>query len=174
MLLELFQGGDGYGHRLAVVPRGDHLLVEGVVPAQRPYGTGLAGLAADCGIDVGGCPCLPLGSIRDQRDQGANPPTGDTAGGSPWFVSRMSTAVVESHVARCRGRVARRSVQPARHRGDFGLRVPPSHRAMTDFFARWRAEEMVLPDDLQVMPRTGEDGHTDWLHRWEQHLTSLR
>lgn len=45
---------------------------------------------------------------------------------------------------------------------------------MTDFFARWRAEEMVLPDDLQVMPRTGEDGHTDWLHRWEQHLTSLR
>jgi integrase/recombinase XerC len=29
------------------------------------------------------------------------------------------------------------------HRGEFGLRVPPSQRAMTEFFARWR---MSLPD----------------------------
>jgi integrase/recombinase XerC len=27
-----------------------------------------------------------------------------------------------------------------RHRGDFGLRVPPSARAMSEFFARWRAD----------------------------------
>lgn len=27
-----------------------------------------------------------------------------------------------------------------RHRGDFGLRVPPSKRATTEFFASWRAE----------------------------------
>jgi hypothetical protein len=25
-----------------------------------------------------------------------------------------------------------------RHRGDFGLRVPPSQRATREFFARWR------------------------------------
>jgi integrase/recombinase XerC len=25
-----------------------------------------------------------------------------------------------------------------RHRGDFGLRVPPSQRAMREFLARWR------------------------------------
>ncbi|MFG2267313.1 hypothetical protein [Streptomyces sp. NPDC048720] len=35
-------------------------------------------------------------------------------------------------------------------------------------------EDMTLPDNLQTMPRTGEDGHADWLHRWEQHVTSLR
>ena len=27
-----------------------------------------------------------------------------------------------------------------RHRGDFGLRIPPSQQAMKEFFRRWREE----------------------------------
>lgn len=34
-------------------------------------------------------------------------------------------------------------------------------------------EEIALPEVLRTVPRTGEDGHSDWLHRWEQHITSL-
>ncbi|MER6490053.1 hypothetical protein [Streptomyces griseorubiginosus] len=44
-------------------------------------------------------------------------------------ISRLFGAVVESPVD---------PFNRPRHRGDFGLRVPPSQRAMTDFFARWR------------------------------------
>ncbi len=44
---------------------------------------------------------------------------------------------------RLAGGVAGRPVQPAAHRGDFGLRVPPSRRALREFFAAWRAD---LPD----------------------------
>ncbi|MFF7903796.1 hypothetical protein ACFZCV_34325 [Streptomyces sp. NPDC007920] len=38
----------------------------------------------------------------------------------------------------------------------------------------WAPEEITLPDELQPVPATGEDGRTDWLHRWEQHITSPR
>ncbi|MFB6961723.1 hypothetical protein ACFCYB_33235 [Streptomyces sp. NPDC056309] len=38
----------------------------------------------------------------------------------------------------------------------------------------WAPEEITLPDALQAVPRTGEDGHADWVHQWEQHITSLR
>ncbi|MFB7270688.1 tyrosine-type recombinase/integrase [Streptomyces sp. NPDC056244] len=44
-------------------------------------------------------------------------------------------------IARLFGAVVESPVDPfnrPRHRGDFGLRVPPSQRAMTEFFARWR------------------------------------
>lgn len=32
-------------------------------------------------------------------------------------------------------------------------------------------EEITLPGDLQTVPATGEAGHFDWTHRWEQHVT---
>ncbi|MEV6131916.1 hypothetical protein AB0M05_34885 [Streptomyces violaceusniger] len=35
------------------------------------------------------------------------------------------------------------------------------------------SEETALPEVVPTVPRTGEDGHSDWLHRWEQHITSL-
>ncbi|OQD57440.1 integrase [Streptomyces phaeoluteigriseus] len=44
-------------------------------------------------------------------------------------ISRLFGATVESPVD---------PFNRPRHRGDFGLRVPPSQRAMTDFFVRWR------------------------------------
>ncbi len=34
-------------------------------------------------------------------------------------------------------------------------------------------EEITLPEALQNVPAPGEDGHSDWLHRWEQHITRL-
>lgn len=34
-------------------------------------------------------------------------------------------------------------------------------------------EEITLPEDLQTIPATGEAGHSDWLNRWEQHITRL-
>ncbi|WP_413804198.1 hypothetical protein [Streptomyces sp. OE57] len=37
----------------------------------------------------------------------------------------------------------------------------------------WAPEEITLPEVLRTVPRTGEDSHGDWLHRWEQHITSL-
>ncbi|MER7833861.1 MULTISPECIES: hypothetical protein [unclassified Streptomyces] len=33
--------------------------------------------------------------------------------------------------------------------------------------------EITLPEDLQNVPAPGEDGHSDWQHRWEQHITHL-
>jgi len=33
-------------------------------------------------------------------------------------------------------------------------------------------EEITLPEDLRTVPSAGEDGHSDWLHRWEQHILS--
>ncbi|WP_209440731.1 site-specific integrase [Amycolatopsis thermoflava] len=44
-------------------------------------------------------------------------------------ISRLFGAVVESPVD---------PFNRPRHRGDFGLRVPPSQKAMTRFFAQWR------------------------------------
>lgn len=29
------------------------------------------------------------------------------------------------------------------------------------------------PEDLQTVPTTGQNGHADRLHQWEQHVTSL-
>ncbi|WP_079191895.1 tyrosine-type recombinase/integrase [Streptomyces sp. CB00455] len=46
-------------------------------------------------------------------------------------------------IARRFGAVVESPIDPfnrPRHRGDFGLRVPPSQRAMKEFFARWREE----------------------------------
>ncbi|MFC1435972.1 hypothetical protein ACEZDB_35605 [Streptacidiphilus sp. N1-3] len=37
----------------------------------------------------------------------------------------------------------------------------------------WAPQETELPEALRTVPRTGEDGHADWLHRWEQHVASL-
>ncbi|MFB7186475.1 hypothetical protein ACFC0C_21600 [Streptomyces sp. NPDC056178] len=34
-------------------------------------------------------------------------------------------------------------------------------------------EEIILPEDLKNVPAPGEDGHADWLHQWEQHVTIL-
>ncbi|MER6405951.1 hypothetical protein ABT269_20935 [Streptomyces viridosporus] len=34
-------------------------------------------------------------------------------------------------------------------------------------------EEITLPEDLQNVPVPGEDGHSDWLYRWERHITHL-
>ncbi|MFE3907416.1 hypothetical protein ACFXPY_46230 [Streptomyces sp. NPDC059153] len=34
-------------------------------------------------------------------------------------------------------------------------------------------EEITLPEDLQNVPAPGEEGHSDWLYRWEQHITRL-
>ncbi|WP_333744987.1 hypothetical protein [Streptomyces ardesiacus] len=31
-------------------------------------------------------------------------------------------------------------------------------------------EELTLPEDLQAVPATGNAGHADWVHRWEQHI----
>ncbi|MFF3748509.1 hypothetical protein [Streptomyces kronopolitis] len=38
----------------------------------------------------------------------------------------------------------------------------------------WAPEDITLPEALRTVPATGEAGHGDWLHRWEQHITSLR
>ncbi|WP_237540739.1 MULTISPECIES: hypothetical protein [unclassified Streptomyces] len=37
----------------------------------------------------------------------------------------------------------------------------------------WAPEEITLPEDLEIVPSAGEAGHSDWLHRWEQHVTRL-
>ncbi|MGW0694877.1 MULTISPECIES: hypothetical protein [unclassified Streptomyces] len=37
----------------------------------------------------------------------------------------------------------------------------------------WGPEEITLPEELQTVPPTGQAGHTDWLHQWEQHITRL-
>ncbi|MFP8959025.1 hypothetical protein ACLIYP_00345 [Streptomyces nanhaiensis] len=34
-------------------------------------------------------------------------------------------------------------------------------------------EEITLPEDLQSVPGPGQEGHSDWMHRWEQHITRL-
>lgn len=34
-------------------------------------------------------------------------------------------------------------------------------------------EETVLLKDLETVPALGEGGHSDWLRRWEQHITCL-
>ncbi|GAA4659007.1 hypothetical protein GCM10023347_07910 [Streptomyces chumphonensis] len=34
-------------------------------------------------------------------------------------------------------------------------------------------EEITLPEGLQNVPAPGEEGHNDWLYRWEQHITRL-
>lgn len=34
-------------------------------------------------------------------------------------------------------------------------------------------EEITLPENLQNVPVPGEEGHNDWLYRWEQHITRL-
>ncbi|MGW0298140.1 hypothetical protein ACWDYK_15745 [Streptomyces anthocyanicus] len=31
-------------------------------------------------------------------------------------------------------------------------------------------EEITLPEDLHTVPATGDAGHADWVHRWEQHI----
>ncbi|MFE7713151.1 hypothetical protein ACFU6I_47245 [Streptomyces sp. NPDC057486] len=36
----------------------------------------------------------------------------------------------------------------------------------------WAPEEITLPEDLLTVPATGEAGHGDWLHRWQQHIIS--
>jgi integrase/recombinase XerC len=65
---------------------------------------------------------------------------------------RRKMSVIDSYFAfleqRYAGEIARRygvgvespvdSFNQPRHRGDFGLRVPPSQRATREFFARWR------------------------------------
>ncbi|MGW3009518.1 hypothetical protein ACWC9R_11870 [Streptomyces sp. NPDC001219] len=37
----------------------------------------------------------------------------------------------------------------------------------------WAPEEITLPETLRAVPATGEAEHRDWLHRWEEHITSL-
>ncbi|WP_236246973.1 hypothetical protein [Streptomyces sp. CC210A] len=34
-------------------------------------------------------------------------------------------------------------------------------------------EEITLPDELQNVPVPSDEGHRDWQHRWEQHITRL-
>ncbi|WP_251021830.1 hypothetical protein [Streptomyces sp. ISL-98] len=36
----------------------------------------------------------------------------------------------------------------------------------------WAPEEIALPEDLQTAPAPGSPEHTEWLYRWEQHITS--
>ncbi|MFF7889317.1 hypothetical protein ACH40F_52325 [Streptomyces sp. NPDC020794] len=37
----------------------------------------------------------------------------------------------------------------------------------------WAPEETTLPEDPRAVPATGEDGHDDWLHRWDQYITRM-
>ncbi|MFF2411415.1 hypothetical protein [Streptomyces sp. NPDC058092] len=37
----------------------------------------------------------------------------------------------------------------------------------------WAPQEITLPEDLETVPGPGKDGHSDWLYRWEQHITRL-
>ncbi|MGW3192492.1 hypothetical protein ACWDBT_32180 [Streptomyces ardesiacus] len=50
--------------------------------------------------------------------------------------------------------------------------TPPAkpHGPATSTAAPTSPDELTLPEDLQAVPATGNAGHADWVHRWEQHI----